>query len=278
MCVCFLSACHDDPRGLEFSGQHLGLAGKTVNQLVIAEGNLFAATNAGLYVKPVNGGEFELVDFEQKNVQAIEWIGEGGLLASIYVKDGTEPPSIFRSADRGETWEPLGSPFGDEIPEPVFDFFVDPDNADVWYASGPAVIGRSDDHGQSWAPIYGAWRGLATGISVVTKSPFTGEMWAGGQGAIENGFLLRSENEVDWDQWYDLADNPSVVKEIAFVDDNQLYVGFEGALLKTVDNGESWQTLIDSDVHKFFFGIRVPAGRPNRVYTAGWIKTRIPRP
>lgn len=84
-------------------------------------------------------------------------------------------------------------------------------------------------------------------------------LWAGGQGAIENGYLLRSRNGTVWDRWDDLVDNPTVVKEIAFsaADNDKVFVGWEGALLTTPDGGASWETLIESEENRFYFGIGV---------------------
>uniref|UniRef100_UPI0025E650E6 WD40/YVTN/BNR-like repeat-containing protein n=1 Tax=Marivirga sp. TaxID=2018662 RepID=UPI0025E650E6 len=87
-------------------------------------------------------------------------------------------------------------------------------------------------------------------------------------------------NGIQKNIWLDLVPNPTTVKKIAF--DNQtpqsIYVGFEGALLKTMNNGQSWNTLIDEHPSsKFFFGINVSELDNNRIFSAGWFKGDEPQ-
>lgn len=284
LCILLLSSCskdNDQPTPL-LQWKKLGLDGKTVNQLQLSEEKLYVATTSGLFAREIGSTVvgFLSLGFANKNVQAVEIIGDGELIASIFDKSGAEPPALYHTTDDGETWNLMNTNFGDGSPEPVLDFAVHPTNADVLYATGYAVVAKSQDKGETWTPVYGSWGGLATGISVVTINPHQHtEIWAGGQGAIENGYLLRSVNETDWDNWNDLVSNPTVVKRIVFSDTNndELYVGFEGALLKTTNGGDTWQTLIHSDEHKFFFGVNLSPENNQRVYTGGWVKTPDPQ-
>lgn len=275
-------SCSDNetktPSGLQW--KKLGLDGKTVNQLQLSDDKLYVATNAGLFVKK-GTAEFVSLGFANKNVQAVEVMDGDKILASIYDKSGVEPPALYRTDDAGETWTLMQTDFGKGHPEPVIDLAIHPQDKNIIYATGLAVVAKSSDGGIGWQSIYGSWGGLASGISVVTLNPHEpSEVWAGGQGAIENGYLLRSRDETAWDQWTDLVDNPTVVKEISFPNShfNEVYVGFEGALLKSINGGSSWQTLIQSDVHKFFFGVCINAENARRVYTGGWVKTSAEQP
>lgn len=272
----------DEPRiPAQVTWKALGLDGKTVNQLQLFGNTLYAATNSGLYKYNVaTAGGFEALGFDTDNVQAIEVIDEDHLLVSVYDKSGTDAPALYISEDDGDSWDPLPE-FGDNIPERVLDFAIRPDNPDVWYASGLGVIAKSVDAGETWDKIYGEWASITTGISVVTVNPDGAkEIWGGGQASIENGFLLRSENENDWDVWDDLVANPTTVKEITFGEKgpDHILIGFEGALLETEDGGATWNTLIDSDEGKFFFGICTSASDPEQFYAGGWIKTSDPQP
>jgi len=281
-----LAGCDDDDAGNptlpKIKWKALGLDGKTVNQMQLHDNNLYIATNSGLYKYEVGAaaGSFVLIGFDAKNVQAIEVIDDEHLIASVYDKSGNEAPALYITEDDGDNWDPVPQ-FGGNAPEPVFDFAIRPDNPDVWYATGMGVIAKSEDAGQTWEPIWGAWGSIGTGVAVVAVNPQGDkEIWAGGQGAIENGFLLRSENENVWDLWDDLADNPSTVKEIRFGEKgpDHILVGFEGALLETQDGGANWKTLIDSDEHKFFFGIGTSKADHNVLYVGGWLKTSDPQP
>lgn len=283
--VAAFAGCDDgnDPQvPAKIEWRALGLDGKTVNQMQLFDNDLYVATNSGLFKYTVGGiaGDFDAMGFDAQNVQAIEVIDEGHLIASVYDKSGNHAPALYLSDDDGDTWDPAPQ-FGEDAPEPVLDFAIHPDDPEVWYASGLGVIAKSVDGGQTWEAIFGTWGALTTGISVVTVNPDGAkEIWAGGQGSIENGFLLRSENESNWDEWADLVENPSTVKEITFGEKgpDHIFVGFEGALLETEDGGETWQALIDSDEGKFFFGICTSESGPEQFYAGGWLKTSDPQP
>lgn len=259
----------------------LGLDGKVVNELHLSGSTLFAATTTGLFKKDLNSsGDFVQVAFAGKNVDAFEIVEGSTMIASLFDKSGSEPPALFRSTNGGQDWDELESNYGGTHPEPAIDLEVHPVHKNIIYATGLWVVAKSEDGGVNWEPIFGQWGGIGTGVSVVEVNPNnTSELWAGGQGAIENGFLLRTENEEDWDTWNDLVDNPTVVKEISFADDNpdNILVGFEGALIKTVDGGQNWKTVIESEQNRFYFGIG--RGRnEKRVYAGGWLKTPDPQP
>lgn len=279
-----MAGCSDEEehKVQEVNWRKLGLDERTVNEIQLSGSTVFVATTTGLFKKevPAEGGDFLSVGFSDQNVEALEVIGNGVILVSLYDKTGEEPPGLFKSIDNGESWTALTSDFGGGSPEPVFDLEVHPGDINVLYATGFSVVAKSTDQGKTWKPIYGDWGGFATGMSVVEINPNnTAETWAGGQGAIENGFLIRSKNESDWDVWADLVENPTVVKEITFTpgDEETLFVGFEGALLKTIDGGITWQTLIHSEENKFFFGVGLGASK-DRVYTGGWLKRPDPQP
>jgi len=278
-----LLACSEDETDEKDSRaqwKKLGLDGTVTNQMQLSGDNLYVATTTGLFKKDIDtNSDFVSLGFADKNVQALEIVSAEHLFVSVVDKSGVEPPRIYQSDDDGETWSEVGSNFGGENPEPVFDFAYDEIN-DILYASGYSVVAKSADDGITWEPIYGFWQGFATGVSVVAINPNDrADIWAGGQGGMENGFLARSSTGA-WDTWHDLVENPTVVKEITFTPGNRdrIFVGFEGALLKTDDGGETWQTLIDSEQHKFYFGICLNNASPDRIYTGGWIKTPDPQP
>lgn len=279
----FVIACSDDKdNGPHIQWTKLGLDGKTVNEIQFTGSTLYVATTTGLFKMDVNAqGNFEVVGFADENVEAIEVFSVDEMIVSIFNRQSGEPPALFRTDDAGETWDEIDSNYGGSFPEPVFDLERHPENENILYAAGYAVLAKSLNGGLEWEPIYGAWGGIATGVSVVELNPFAGnEIWAGGQGPIENGLLLRSSNESDWHVWGDLVANPTTVKEIAFSekDAGEIMVGFEGALIKTDDGGEHWKTLIESEDNRFYFGICRRNQDTKRVYTGGWLKTTDPQP
>lgn len=279
--VFLMTGCDEEPsRSLQVDWKKLGLDGKTVNEMQVVGPDLYVATTTGLFKLPDTSGDFQAIGFDGKNVEAIEAFGDGELMVSVFDKTGAEAPALFKTVNDGISWDKIESNFGGGFPEPVLDLEQHHDNPNILFATGYAVVASSHDQGLTWEPLYGEWGGFATGLSVVEMNPLNDELWAGGQGGIENGILLHSEHGVDWNMWSDLVENPTVVKEITFsnTDGDELYVGFEGALLKTNNNGQTWQTLIHSQETRFFFGIRLGTEDPQRVYTGGWLKTSDPQP
>ena len=75
---------------------------------------------------------------------------------------------------------------------------------------------------------------------------------------------------------YDLLPAPTVAKEMIFhpTESETILAGFEGGLIKTINNGESWQTVIDThESSRFFFGIARDPADPSTICAGGWIKS-----
>jgi len=287
ICGSCLFGCNDEddqskePDTLQW--KKLGLDGKSVNQMLVSGTTLYVATTTGMFKRELNNAnaDFAVMGFAGKNVQAVEIINNDEILISLFDKSGGEEPALYKTNDDGINWLLVESNFGGDFPEPVFDFALNPGDESILLASGFGVVAKSLDGGLTWEPIYGEWGAFGTGVSVVTfNKNATEEIWAGGQGAIENGFLIRSVNEREWDEWTSLVENPTVVKEITFTPGNRdrIFVGWEGALLRTVNSGQTWQTLIESEENKFFFGICTDDENPDLIFAGGWIKTPEPQP
>lgn len=274
MLLVLQSSCNkedDNNQDTRVEWTKLGLDGYNVRQLRQKGDLLFAATDDGLFVKrSQDNGEWEELGFSGGQVRSL-LIADGYMLASVV---GPQDPGLFKSTDEGESWAEVEDNFGGNTPESIFYISKDPDS-DAIYGAGYAVVARSMDEGVSWTPIYGDWQGFASGLDLVEVSPHNGEIWAGGQNAIEEMVLIRSQdNGATWEHWSDLVAAPSVAKDILFHADEagHVYVGFEAALLKTEDNGSTWETLIESEENRFFFGINQDPVNLNTLYAAGWLK------
>ena len=64
---------------------------------------------------------------------------------------GTTGAGLFQSADSGESWRRIGSPFSGE--SQVRALAVDPQSPNVVYAGSNDGIYRSEDSGQNWAKL-----------------------------------------------------------------------------------------------------------------------------
>jgi hypothetical protein len=284
-CSLFLACSDDDKNGITLQWNKLGLDGFIVNELVLSNDVLYAATENGVYARHIDtDGAFQLIGLQGKNVEDIIVFSAQRILASFVDRTGAIPPALYITENGGAAWDILENDFGgDEYPEPVYHLSRHPADETTLFAAGVTVVAKSTDNGITWEPIWGTWQGFASGVAVVEvnpKAPY--DIWAGGQGAIENGYLLHLKEGAEWRNWSNLVENPTVVKEIIFdaAVDQHIYVGFEGALLRTGDDGETWETVIDGkESNRFFFGIGTSSNDHRRVFAGGWIKNfQYPQP
>ncbi len=269
-----LSCSENDPSPTPFKDlewKKLGLEGKIVNEIQLYEDVLYAATDDGLYKKSISeeSEDFSLVNFAGKNVSAIVFLNNQQVFAAVNGK-------LFHSENAGNTWQEVSGDFGGEEEEAIHDIAAAPGGA--LYATGVWAVAKSENDGLNWQPEWGYWGGFGTGTDVVAVNPHRPtEIWAGGQGGIENGFLLKSPQgeEEEWTEWFDLVENPTVVKEIIFdgEDADKVYVGWEGKLIATENSGETWETLIDEmEEVRFFFGIAKSTRNNAVIFAGGWLK------
>src|SRR5690606_8015541 len=138
------------------------------------------------------------------------------------------------------------------------DFEIHPENSNLIYGTGNRVIAQSEDFGITWETVWGDWQMFSNRLRMAINPLAPDEIWAGGQGAMEDGYLVYLKEETEQQFWNDLVPNPTVVKEIVFdnLNPQTIYVGWEGEIAKTTDKGASWETLIDrhEEAH-FFMGI-----------------------
>ncbi len=260
------------------------LKGITVNELLIKGDWIFAATTDGVYGKKLSsaGAKFLPLGLQKNDVRDIHVFTISEILASVVnFTPGDFERKIYKTTNGGVNWSLFVTNFGgpnENFRDGLSDFEEVPGQPDHLYAAGQIVVAKSFDRGKTWTPIWGDWEMAAQPTMNMAINPLKpNEIWAGGQGAIEDGYLVRIKNEEEVDAWYDLVPNPTVVKEIVFDRQNpqSIYVGWEGELSKSIDNGKTWQTLINrhEEAH-FFFGIAISPTVPKRVYSAKWIKAR----
>ncbi len=270
-----------EPAPLTWTWNQVGLDGLKVNRLEQVENQLYAITNDGLYTMDVDTeNEFSLVGLKGNNLLDIVFFDENHLLASYRNTDNSEI-EIYETLDGGLNWTIKEHNFG--LPgttEAVTDFQWDA-SSNTLYATGYGVLAKSTNKGTTWEPIWGGWDFLGTGMMLEINPQKSNDVWFGGQGGIENGYLVHLQNETVQNEWNDLVPNPTVPKAIVF--DNStpqnIYVGWEGELNKTSDAGNTWETLIDrhEEAH-FFFGVGISDSNPDLVFAGKWIKAAEQQP
>jgi hypothetical protein len=276
------SSCDDDDNTApspEFTFKQIGLDNLKVYELVLlGDDSIFAATNDGVYVKPITStGPFVQVGLDDRNVLDVIVFTADHIIATTGNRGfTTDDPGIHETLNGGTSWDK--SNFGDDNnEETAHSLSQHPTQEGVVYATGNAAVAKSVDYGKTWELIWGNWGGFASGTSVAEMNPFVQtDLWYGGQGGIENGYLGYLRNEQPGRYWDGLVYNPTVAVEVVFTNQNpqNIFVGFEGALMKTSNNGDNWKQVIDGHVNglRFFYGIDESGHNENHVYAGGWLK------
>lgn len=270
-------------RSGQFTLKSHELNGITVNELIIKGDWIFAATKNGVYGKRTNvpGEKFRELGLQNNDVLHLHAFTTTEIIASVVnIKPGQNQESkIFQTVNGGNNWNILTTNFGgtnESFKDGLSYFSAVSGKPNELYAAGHGSLAKSVDKGRTWELVWGEWGMAAMPSTRVSINPIIpDEVWIGGQGSIENGYLVRLKNNQEVDYWTDLVPNPTVVKEIVFDRENPqtVYVGWEGELAKSTDNGKTWQTLINrhQDSH-FFFGIGLSPSVSTRIYTAKWKK------
>jgi photosystem II stability/assembly factor-like uncharacterized protein len=276
------SSCDDGHDAAPTPGQtfrQVGLDNLKVYELIVfGADSLFAATNDGIYVKTIgSSGPFIQIGLDGRNTVDLIVFNPQHIIATTGNRGfSADSPGIHETINGGTSWE--RSNFGDtNNEETAHSLSQHPEQRGVVYATGNAVVAKSVDFGKHWEVIWGNWGGFASGTSVAEVNPYIQtDLWYGGQGGIENGYLGYLRHEQPVKQWNDLVDNPTVAVEVAFTnqDDQNIFVGFEGALMKTSDNGDTWKQVIDGHTNglRFFYGIDKSEQRQDHIYAGGWLK------
>lgn len=279
--VIFMASCNseDEEPVVNVSWKSLGLDNHIINHIYPKNNIAYVTTDRGFFKGDYTEEEptWQLLGFTGEVVQSAIIMDENYMVVSVVDRQNPQQPSLYKTTNGGADWTAFQNGFGGDEAEPVLDLTKDPTNSDTWYGTGFGVVAKSEDAGQSWNPVYGDWHGFGSGISVVrVRNNNPQQVWAGGQNAIEQGFLIKtSDAGNNWTDMNNLLPPPAVAKEIVFhpTETQTVFAGFEGGLIKTINNGNSWTTLIDTEESKkFFFGIAIDHDRPSVVYAGGWLK------
>lgn len=251
-----------------------GLDGYSISHLYQQDDRILAGTDQGLFIK-TNEGSWQSAGLSQGQVHDIAILSDEHYIVSIrQTIDGIESDVLVETADRGESWQTIDHNFGGETTETLFALHYDDIN-NALYATGVTALAVSYDEGRTWALLDGMWGGFGQPLHVVAHNPATNDIWYGGQNAIEEMVLVRySLDTGQAHRFSTLLPSPSVVYGIEFdpKNDQGLYISGEGGVLKTEDNGESWEPLIDDVNHRFYFDIALDPFDTDTLYTGGWDK------
>lgn len=251
-----------------------GLAGRVVRRLRPGPLGLLAATDDGAYQRVF--GSWQPLGLAGSTVNDIAALGTGHYLASIEpVAGGAHGSLLFETLDDGASWQAVPSDFGGEAGSEAIHALVPDTLGARLLATGSNVLAESRDNGRRWTKLAGEWQAIAGRKDALSVEPASGDVWYGGQDAIE-GFVLARRHQQGGavDEYPGLMPSPSVAKGIRHVmgRPERVLVSGEGGIVQTFDGGAHWQPMLADTSHRFYFDVLEDVQRPGRFITAGWRK------
>lgn len=265
--------------------QLLGFEGKFALRLVLAEPYLYVCAGSdGLWRRNIRQmTPWECLGFadtslgEYFNVGVVDVDVKGDDIIIAY--RGRSPVGIWRSTDSGKSWVPSDKGIPDSSwPHSVYhNVQRSPHNPDIAITSFGGAIFRSTDGGTSWMLISGRRGSMANLDRVKWQPNREGVIWFFGETCLfapysgrAKDYGLISLGGVNFLQIGVPIDN--AVYDVGFdaTDSNIIYLGMQGAVIKSTDDGNSWIVPLFTSPEGGFF--RAIEGHPcihNVVYFAG---------
>ncbi len=211
---------------------------------------IYAGTNEGFYRSDDRGASFERVESALNDYDV--WSIAIDPTDPDIIFAGCRPGALFRSRDGGQRWEKLAAEFAEDCPNVnvprITMMAVDPtDHRIVWAGAEVDGVRRSLDGGDTWARVESIGEIDIHGIVVSAGSPAkvmistapeiycstdTGESWD--TVGVRQNFPMTFCRGIAIK-----TDDPRVV----FVGNGNSFVGDDGAIQRSRDRGESWETL-----------------------------------
>lgn len=264
--------------GPEF--RHEGLAGLTVLRIYQSGDRLIAASDDGVFGKVIGESAWQPIGLQGHQVQDLAILADQHMLATaVFEPDPIvfQDPRLYETVNGGANWLPVDNDFGGGFSENIGMWALHYDAADGrLYATGQDALAVSEDIGRSWQLLSGWWDGFSPGNDALALSLGTGDVWYGGQNALEQMVLRRYDPGNDETTNFDgfLLPPPATIKGIT-VDPTRpgrILASGEGGILQTFNNGQSWERPLGDVNFRFYFQTALDPADSRIIYTAGWTK------
>lgn len=264
---------------------HLGLSDVAVETVFVTDDGVWVAGDQGIFFSANLTATNEDEAKWQHQLDGIHISHMQGFHAQEVYAIGVEAPDkpyvLFRSTNRGQTWQRIENNFGGSSRDAYSNLetlYADTETGYL-YGAGQQAIAVSYDQGVQWQLLAGGWDMIALS-AMLTRHPVYNDLWLGGQNAIEQSTLVRfSLTQQTSDFWSQLLPAPSVNQTIVFdrTNPDRILIGAEGGIITSPDYGNNWHELV-VDTNGFYFDILQSPLDDNVWYSATWNKGIEPHP
>lgn len=245
------SGCGDDSIRINLQGEwrQLGMDSLRTLKIQVHGNEIYLGTEKGIYRKPVDGGEWELLGLEQSRISSFVVFSSRELLVPISINEG-DSIDIAKTTDGGKTWFSFQNGFGGD-----YDFtpgvLTRKPNTDYLFARAIYNVARSPDRGNTWESVRGPWDAIGTALFLTIDPNYPNTILTGGANAIFQPNLIHSDDNGDTWQLIDITvDGEGLLTDLVLHPaNNQAWivgvskdVGTKISIKKTRDEGKIWKT------------------------------------
>ncbi|SFR54391.1 hypothetical protein SAMN04488070_1839 [Pseudidiomarina maritima] len=219
-----------------------------------------AGTNSGLYWRSDYTAAWELRSPTTTAVKGVAIVASGYYVVAFEredISDDSAPFPLYQSQDAGETWTEIEHDFGGEFHSAIRNLAYD-SGTDQIYAVGNTSLAVADTTATHWTLLHGEWDGFASGLRLLYVDSPRQQVWFGGQGAIENGYLARYDQTTgNVREWHELLPAPAtfIGGLVHPLTPSTVLFSGEGGVVLSTDSGEQWQTPMGDVNHKFYWDV-----------------------
>lgn len=265
---------------------HEGLSGRIVTGIFQHESRLFAATDDGLFGKELGQDAWQLVGLGGFRIEDLAILdGQRMLAPAIFDWDPIvfKPSTLYETVNGGANWLPVDNNFGGGFESGGIQALHYDHASGRLYATAQDALAVSEDVGRSWQLLAGMWDGASPPSTALNLNAARGQVWFGGQNAIEQMKLMRHDLASSATTQFNtfLLPSPAVIKGITFdpTDPDHVLASGEGGILQSRNNGASWTRPLGDVNHRFYFQTVFDPQDARIIYTASWAKEfELPQP
>lgn len=254
-----------------------GLEGRDVQELIVRAGHLYAATDSGLYRKPLGmRDDWTAIGLQGREVVDLTWRADGSMLSGVEKQNDETTPVLYRQTGTAPMeWTAFDEGYGPAEHRNVRALAAVPTARDTLYARGARNVARSVDGGEQWESVFGNWNSAGFQAPLLYVSPHDPSVvFAGGETSIFQPYLVRSPDDgTTWEPASGLPDDGdnAVYSMIEHpTDPGRFLLGLEGRISRSNDGGRTWETLHKPPSYTYVFDfVSRRAGGQTVVYAAG---------